>query len=122
MKKIIGKLDSKNGDGHNMISICMLKISGDAIIQLLFTIFKNCLKYGIFPDDQKKGNIVPIFNKGDKQNKKFIVQYLFSQSAANPNMQILFRCSIQFGGAEKVCAWDVLSLGVLKHFAPWEIF
>ena len=37
-------------------------------------------------------------------------------------MQILFRYSIQFGGVEKVCAWDVLSLGVLKHFAPWEIF
>ena len=33
-------------------------------------------------------------------------------------MQILFRCSIQFGGVEKVCAWDVLSLGVLKHFPP----
>ena len=46
----------------------MLKMSGDAIIETLFKIFKNCLKCGIFPDDWKKGNIVPIFKKGDKQN------------------------------------------------------
>ena len=51
-----------------MISIPMLKMSGDAIIKTLFKIFKNCLKCGIFPDDWKKGNIVPIFKKGDKQN------------------------------------------------------
>ena len=53
-----------------MISIRMLKVSGDAIIEPLFKIFKNCLKCGIFPDDWKKGNIVPIFKKGDKQNIK----------------------------------------------------
>ena len=53
-----------------MISIRMLKMSGDAIIEPLFKIFKNCLKCGIFPDDWKKGNIVPIFKKGDKQNIK----------------------------------------------------
>ena len=35
-----------------------------------FENIQNCLKYGIFPDDWKKGNIVPIFKKGDKQNIK----------------------------------------------------
>ena len=53
-----------------MISIRMLKVSGDAIIESLFKIFKNCLKCGIFPDDWKKRIIVPIFKKGDKQNIK----------------------------------------------------
>ena len=53
-----------------MISIRMLKVSGDAIIEPLFKVSKNCLKCGIFPDDWKKGNIVPIFKKGDKQNIK----------------------------------------------------
>ena len=48
----------------------MLKMSGDTIIELLFKIFKNCLKCGIFPDDWKKGNIVPIFKNSDKQNIK----------------------------------------------------
>ena len=51
-----------------MISICMLKMSGDAIIEPFFKIFKNCLKCGKFPDDWKKRNIVSIFKKGDKQN------------------------------------------------------
>ena len=51
-----------------MISIHMLKMFGDAIIEPLFKIFKNCLKCGKFPDDWKVGNFVPIFQKGDKQN------------------------------------------------------
>ena len=51
-----------------MISIRMLKVSGDSVIEPYFKIFKNCLKCGIFPDDCKKGNIVQIFKKGDKQN------------------------------------------------------
>ena len=48
----------------------MLRVSGDAITESLFRIFKNCLKCGIFPDDRKKGIIVPIFKKGAKQNIK----------------------------------------------------
>ena len=44
----------------------MLKMSGDAIIEPFFTIFKNCLKRGIFPDDWKNGNIEPIFKKGNE--------------------------------------------------------
>ena len=70
IKRIICKLDPNKAHGHDMISIRMLKMSGDAIIEPLFKIFKNCLKCGIFPDDWKKGNIVPIFKKGDKQNIK----------------------------------------------------
>ena len=70
IKRIICKLDPNKAHGHDMISIRMLKVSGDAIIEPLFKIFKNCLKCGIFPDDWKKGNIVPIFKKGDKQNIK----------------------------------------------------
>ena len=53
-----------------MISICMLKMSGDAIIEPLSKIFNNYLKCGIFPDDWKKGNIVLIFKKDDKGNIK----------------------------------------------------
>ena len=70
IKRIICKLDPKKAHGHDMISIRMLKVSGDAIIESLFKIFKNCLKCEIFPDDWIKGNIVPIFKKGDKQNIK----------------------------------------------------
>ena len=68
IKRIICKLDPNKAHGHDMISIRMLKMPGNAIIEPLFRIFKNCLKRGIFPDDWKKGNIVRIFKKGDKQN------------------------------------------------------
>ena len=61
IKRIVCKLDPNKAHGHDMISIRKLKVSGDAIIEPLFKIFKNCLKCGIFPDDWKKGNIVPIF-------------------------------------------------------------
>ena len=70
IKRIICKLDHNKAHGHDMISIRILKVFGDAIIQPLYKIFKNCLKCGIFPDDWKKGNLVPIFKKGDKQNIK----------------------------------------------------
>ena len=67
IKRIICKLDPNKAHGHDMISICMLKMCGDTRIEPLFKIFKICLKCGIFPDDCEKGNTVPIFKKGDKQ-------------------------------------------------------
>ena len=70
IKRIICKLDPNKAHGHDMISIRMLKMSGDAIIGPLFKIFKNCLKCGIFSDDWKKGNIIPMFKKGDEQNTR----------------------------------------------------
>ena len=45
-------------------------MSSDAIIEPLFKIFNNYLKFGMFPDDWRKAIIVPIFKKGDKQNIK----------------------------------------------------
>ena len=53
IKRIICKLDPNKAHDHDMISICMLKISGNTIIEPLFKIFKNCLKGGIFSDDWK---------------------------------------------------------------------
>ena len=44
IKRIICKLDFNNAHGHDMISIRVLKMSGDAVIERLFNIFKNCLQ------------------------------------------------------------------------------
>ena len=52
-KRIICKLDHNKAHDHDMISIRMLKISGNTIVEPLFKIFKNCLKCGIFSDDWK---------------------------------------------------------------------
>ena len=61
IKSIICNFDPNKAHGHDMINTLILKVFGDAIIEPLLKIFKNCLKCRIFPDDWKKGNIVPIF-------------------------------------------------------------
>ena len=48
----------------------MLKIGGCAIYKPLAIIFKQCVDTGIFSSEWKKGNIVPILKKGDKQTLK----------------------------------------------------
>ena len=53
---------------HDNLSICMLKIWGDSICVPLEMIFKQAVLTGVFPSEWKKGNIVPIHKKGDKQN------------------------------------------------------
>ena len=45
----------------------MLKICGSAICKPLAIIFKQRVDIGIFPSEWKKGNIVPIHKKSDKQ-------------------------------------------------------
>ena len=48
----------------------MLKISGDSIYEPLEIIFRQALLTGVFPSEWKKGNIVPVHKKSDKQNIK----------------------------------------------------
>ena len=45
----------------------MLKLCDDSLCRPLELIFKDCLTNGIFPSDWKKGNIVPVHKKNDKQ-------------------------------------------------------
>ena len=66
--KIIQNLDSNKTDGHDNLSIRMLKICGDSICVPLEMIFKQAIFAGVFPSEWKKGNILPIHKKGDKQN------------------------------------------------------
>ena len=54
IKKIINNLDPNKAHGHDMISIRMLKVCGEAICHPLEIIFKNCLSVGKFPDEWKK--------------------------------------------------------------------
>ena len=63
--QIINTQDSK-APGHDMISIRMLKLYGEAICRALSIIFKTCLNSGKFPLELKKGNFVSIQKKDDK--------------------------------------------------------
>ena len=65
--KVIQKLDANKAHGQNNISIHMIKICGKSICIPLRKIFEECLRTGTFPLEWKKGNVAPIFKKGDKQ-------------------------------------------------------
>ena len=68
--KIIQNVDLNKSHGHDNISIRVLKICGDSICVPLETSFKQALLTGVFRSEWKKGNIVPIHTKSDKQNIK----------------------------------------------------
>ena len=63
IKRIICKHDPNKAHGHDMISICMLKMSGDAIIEPLFKIFKNCLNVEYFGMTGKKETLYRFLKK-----------------------------------------------------------
>ena len=61
--KIISSLNPSKAHGHDMMSICMLKICGDSIYKPSRPIFRACLEHGAFPQNWKKFNVVPIHKK-----------------------------------------------------------
>ena len=65
--KKIQKLDPNKACGHDMKSICMLKICGNFIYKTLQLIFRSCIENGKFPSEWKKANTVPVHKKGNKQ-------------------------------------------------------
>ena len=62
ISRIIWDLDPNKADGHDMISVCMLKICGESISQLS----NLALKKVSFLKNEKKANVVPVHKKGDK--------------------------------------------------------
>ena len=64
--KIIRALDINKAHGHDEISVRMIKICDDAIIEPLSLIYKNCTENRTLPTIWKKLNIVPVHNKRDK--------------------------------------------------------
>ena len=65
--KIIQNLNPNKAHGHDKISIRMLKICGNSLCRPSELILIDCLVNGIFPSVWKKGNIVPVHKKNDKQ-------------------------------------------------------
>ena len=57
---IIKSLDPNNSHGWNNISIKIIKISGESLTLALKMLFRTALNDGVFPNDWKKGNIVPV--------------------------------------------------------------
>ena len=61
--RIINNLDLNKAQGHDEISIRMLKICGDSICRPLNIIFKTCLRRGKFPMQWKKLILFQFINK-----------------------------------------------------------
>ena len=53
--------------GFDDISVRMVELCDDSLLQLLSIIFQKCLYSGVFPDSWKKSNIVSIYKKNNKQ-------------------------------------------------------
>ena len=64
---VIQSLDPNKAHDHDGVSVRMSKLSCPSIIKPLLIIFRNCLKFGTFPVDWKKGNVVPVHKKDNKQ-------------------------------------------------------
>ena len=62
-EKIMQNLDSNKAHGHNIISIRMLKISGESITKPLLITYKKCIEKGCFSNEWKKANVVAVQKK-----------------------------------------------------------
>ena len=69
--KIINSLDPNKARGQNETSIRMMKICASSISKPLAILFRNYLESECFPKECKKGNIVPVHKKHDKQLIKY---------------------------------------------------
>ena len=66
---LIRTLDIKKAHGFDNISISMIKMCDDAIVEPLCLIFEKSLETGVYPSIWKKANIIPIHKKGSRQCK-----------------------------------------------------
>ena len=67
ISRLKNNFDPNKAQGHNMLSIRMIKSCGNSICKPLPVIFNDCLKMVRFPSDWKKAHVVPVHKKGDKQ-------------------------------------------------------
>ena len=68
--RLIHSLDSNKAHGCDGISVAMIKICDDCLVEPLSLIFKACLETGVYPSSWKIANIIPVHNKGSRQDKK----------------------------------------------------
>ena len=61
--KTIRSLDLNKTHGHDGISIRMLKICDDAIVEPLKMLFVNSVNQAVFPSRWKKANVIPVHKK-----------------------------------------------------------
>ena len=68
--RLLRSLDPQKSHGDDGISITMIKLCDEAIIEPLCMIYRKCLETGVYPSAWKKSNVVPIRKKESRQMKK----------------------------------------------------
>ena len=63
---ILRSLNHNKAHGWDGISIRMIKICDESILSPLKIIFDTALKSGIYPENWKKANIIPVHKKESK--------------------------------------------------------
>ena len=76
--KLIKALDVSKAHVHDGISVKMIKICADSIAHPLILIFQNALVAGIFANDWKKANTLPIHKKMIKNCFKLQTSFSFT--------------------------------------------
>lgn len=66
--KILNGLDPCKSSGPDGIPTKILIICKDYIAPVLAKMFNICLDQGVFPEELKQANIIPIFKKGNRQD------------------------------------------------------
>ena len=68
--KIIRSLDCNKAHGLDDMSVSVVKICDSSIVRPLCLIYETCMRTGLFPDNWKKANVLPIHRKESRQLKK----------------------------------------------------
>ena len=66
MKYFINKLPSKDSSGYDNISNNLLKHIKNSVIKPLTYIFNLSLSSGVFPENMKLAEVIPLYKKGAK--------------------------------------------------------
>ena len=64
-KIIFRAFDVSKTHGWDAVSVRMVKICDESLVEPLFDIFQFLLETGNFPSNWKRGNIVPVHKKGN---------------------------------------------------------
>ena len=59
-------MDPNKGHDCKGVSVRMLELSCSSVVKPRLIIFRNYLCFGTIPDDWKKGNVVPVYEKDNK--------------------------------------------------------
>ena len=94
--KIIRSLDPNKANGHDEITIRMIKVCPCSISKPLAILFRNCLERESFRNKWKKANIVPFHQKHDKQLIKNYLPVLLLLICSKISKKVIFNSLFKY--------------------------